>query len=132
MPGGARRFELQIKAEFEEAIEELKEQAAPVLLEGFKRIVQRTPVDEGRARNNWFGTVGTETFETRPDLSLGGTDSINDAVRAVTQWTEADGWPSLTYQNNLPYIERLEDGYSSQAPSGMVGVTFVELQAAFS
>jgi hypothetical protein len=30
-----------------------------------------------------------------------------------------------TYQNNLPYAVRLEEGYSGQAPEGMVGKTAV-------
>lgn len=30
--------------------------------------------------------------------------------------------------NNLPYAQRLEEGWSSQAPSGMVAITVVEFQ----
>jgi len=31
--------------------------------------------------------------------------------------------------NNLPYAQRLEEGYSQQAPAGMVALTIQEFQA---
>ena len=34
-------------------------------------------------------------------------------------------------QNNAPYGPALEDGHSGQAPSGMVAVTFAELEVMF-
>jgi hypothetical protein len=37
---------------------------------------------------------------------------------------------SIAYiQNNLPYAQRLEDGWSKQAPAGMVALSLAELQA---
>ena len=36
----------------------------------------------------------------------------------------------ITLYNNLPYIEALEDGHSTQAAQGMVAVTLANLRAA--
>ena len=65
----------------------------------FGRIVKRTPVDTGRLRNNW---------QITPKVRLG---------------------EKLYITNNLPYAKRIEDGYSQQAPAGMVKVTIAEFDS---
>ena len=58
------------------------------------RVVERTPVDSGQAKESW--------------------------VREDTG-----------FSSYLPYINRLEDGYSDQAPNGMVRITLEESQDIF-
>jgi hypothetical protein len=79
----------------------------------------------GRARGNWQTTVGAPAT-----TALGLRDK--SAVRAegeavVAAW---DGEGSAFITNNLPYIERLEEGWSTQAPAGMVAVTVAEFRGA--
>lgn len=81
----------------------------------FNRVVVSTPVDSGLARNNWLVSSGDNSGETRATESKAGTDSRN----AIIEHTYTLGGKALLF-NNLPYIERLEDGYSAQAPVGMV------------
>ncbi|NBT33816.1 MAG: hypothetical protein EBT13_18445 [Rhodobacteraceae bacterium] len=42
-----------------------------------------------------------------------------------------DTLPIIYIQNNLPYANRLENGWSGQAPQGMVALTVAEVSAAF-
>lgn len=52
-----------------------------------------------------------------------------DTGRARGNWqVEFNGPQSATISNNLPYIERLENGWSQQAPAGMVRVTLSEFE----
>lgn len=80
------------------------------VVQAFTNVIQMTPVDTGAARNSWLlgqqndGAIG----ETR--LTING-QKIPDI-----------GGTLLLY-SNLPYIEPLETGWSTQAPQGMVKVT---------
>jgi hypothetical protein len=67
-----------------------------LVLDIFRNIQIRTPVDTGRARGNWQ--------------------------------VEFNGTQEATIYNNLPYIERLENGWSQQAPAGFVRVTLSEFE----
>jgi hypothetical protein len=99
-------------------------------------IIKMTPVDTGRARNNWFigTTVGNET------AGAGNKDASYVAQNLPKQVIGT----TLYFYNNLPYINKLEfggypknvkkgtrlkggghevktaGGYSKQAPKGMV------------
>lgn len=91
--------------------------------EVFRRVILRTPVDTGRARGNWQVTIGAPS-----DLTLDGTDggrsAVLRAIETVRGWRLGSAAIYLT--NNLPYIERLENGWSKQAPTGMVALTVAE------
>lgn len=98
----------------------------------YSSIVKKTPVDTGRARGNW-------------NISVGNPDGSTDPSKTSAQYKSASGVPepkgdeSIYISNNLPYIETLEyggypnppksgtgktvNGFSKQAPNGMVGVT---------
>jgi hypothetical protein len=102
-------------------------------------IIQRTPVDTGRARGNWQATIGAPAQGAVERMSKTGSAAISAAMPAIRQ---AKG--NVFYlTNNLPYIAHLEfglytqgpfaterttrDGYSVQAPYGMVRLTIREL-----
>lgn len=89
-------------------------------------LVQGTPVDTGRARSNWQVQIGSPT---RSEIAAyapgfdGSTEGENTRAaieqgKAVIQ-TRQPG-QDIFISNNLPYIGRLNEGYSSQAPSGFV------------
>lgn len=81
----------------------------------------------GTARGNWQASIGTPATGTldRPDAD--GSDSLAD-VQAQLERAVGD----LYYlTNNLPYIRRLEyDGWSTQAPGGMVRIAVAEFDEA--
>ena len=107
-----------------------------VALEVFRRIILKTPVDTGRARSNWLCTIaapaeamaqGEDWFQGMADA--GGYDksgrvAIEEAANQAMEWKPGEVAIFLT--NNLPYIQRLENGWSGQAPAGMVAVTIAE------
>lgn len=71
----------------------------------------------GRARSNWFMSVGspnrTVTEETNPSSSKQSKNS------AISQAKKID-FPTIIISNNLPYIQRLNDGWSTQAPKKFI------------
>ena len=80
-----------------------------------------TPVDTGWARANWFANVGVPTTETAGDPE--------DVAAATAQQQQAGLGSVLAYKlvagpvfisNNVPYILRLNEGSSKQAPAGFV------------
>ena len=80
------------------------------VVQAFTQTVMRTPVDTGRARNSWLlgqsndGGIGTVTV------------TINGQ-----QIPDIGG--SILLYSNLPYMPPLENGWSGQAPQGMVKIT---------
>lgn len=130
MPGNARKFALEIDRDFERAEKELREAVSLLALQGLTRIIQRTPVDTGRARGNWSVSIGAQSFGLAQELDPSGSNAISEGQAVIASFGSQEGWPSIFIQNNLPYIERLEDGYSGQAPNGMVALTLADLQAA--
>lgn len=77
-----------------------------------------TPVDTGWARANWLVNVGT------PFLApLGEYTGKTTTVRAGTGLSSIATYklgPKVFISNNVPYITRLNDGSSTQAPRGFV------------
>lgn len=89
-------------------------------------VVLRTPVDTGRARGNWVlgvGSVDTSTSATNDPSGAG-------AIGRIAAEVAASRGRVFYVTNSLPYIQRLEDGYSKQAPAGMVKATLAALPAA--
>lgn len=104
------------------------------------RIVDRSPVGNpelwrsppppgyvgGRFRGNWqvsFGAPATAEVQ-RVDPSGGATKAAGAVVLAAYR----GGINSIWLTNTVPYAQRLEYGWSSQAPGGMVRVTAAEFQ----
>ena len=84
-------------------------------IELFNRVVLDTPVDTGRARANWLVSLhhGGFTPSNRTDAAK----ALGDIEVEVNG---SDLHDTLTLTNNLPYIEKLENGSSTQAPKGMM------------
>jgi len=94
-------------------------------LEIQRRLMDKTPVDTGRARGNWNASIGEPDFTTSETTSAAATIAKASAVVRGFEFSEG---ASSYVSNGLPYIERLEEGYSAQAPNGMVRVTVAELK----
>lgn len=93
-------------------------------------VIKRTPVKSGRARGNWFGTFGQPSTKVSTRVSKDGSQAISDATNIANS-----GLAGQTFYltNNLPYIQKLENGApnkgsSTQAPNGMVEITVNEFQ----
>lgn len=80
-------------------------------------VVIATPVDTGRARANWQVNLGQPVSGTREASDKSGQAAIAEGQATIAQYK---GDSSIHITNNLPYIGRLNDGWSAQAPAGFV------------
>ena len=96
-----------------------------VMLNLLKRIVPRNPVDTGRSRAGWYPYMdhaGTPVTGGGPGAEQGRSEgSYREDLQGANQYIEVT--------NGVPYIVRLEYGYSTQAPAGMVRVSLREMIA---
>jgi hypothetical protein len=86
-----------------------------VTFELFSSVITDTPVDTGRARGNWQCRI-----DQRPTGTTERTGADAATAEAQAQLGAFGAGHTAWLINNLPYIERLEYGYSKQAPAGMV------------
>ena len=110
------------------ALKNISEVQRAVFFEMSNRIIQRTPVDTGRARANWQADV--EGFKggvvDAPASAGGGTSkAIQSVVESLSKHRPGQ---ALTLGNNLEYVPFLENGSSQQAPQGMVALTVAEFK----
>ena len=77
-----------------------------------------SPVDSGLFRSNWFGAYGAIDKQT---VTVTNRDSTG-ALRVLVESQPVTG-TYFYFTNSLPYAQRLEYGWSEQAPLGMVRVT---------
>lgn len=131
MGGEAKKFELQLNQEWLAAQEDIHEAVEFIGLEAFKRIVQKSPVDTGRFRGNWNADIGGMNTAITETLDKSGGPTISRAVGSLSAYSTMDGYPDINITNGLPYAVRLENGYSGQAPGGMVALTITEINAMF-
>ena len=114
----------------------------------YSSIVKKTPVDTGRARANWNIAVGEQDTST--------TEKTRKSPKPQSVMPEVEGDEPIFISNNLPYIETLEyggypkdvkkgtynkkkgtyevrsvNGFSKQAPEGMVGATLANNENIF-
>lgn len=82
----------------------------------------------GRFRGNWQVTTAEPAKGEIPDIDPGGGATMAKGV-AVAQKIPDGAYPRVWITNNLPYVERLEDGWSRQAPQGVLAPTFQLLES---
>jgi hypothetical protein len=95
----------------------------------FGRVVLRTAVDTGLARGSWSFSEGGPRRGYR-GLDPGGGGTVGRIAAGVNGARMGDG-TEWWLTNTVPYIERLENGWSRQAPAGMVKITVREFSGAF-
>ena len=94
-----------------------------VALEMFSRVIQKSPVDEGRFKSSWVVAINSIPTHDPGTIDKSGAPSfarVNAEVAALKAGTV------ITMCSNLSYSRRLEYGWSKQAPSGVVRITVVE------
>lgn len=82
----------------------------------------------GRFRANWQLGVDVRPAGTLEKIDKEG-DDTRSAVIASLPGDGKNAGPIYYLTNNLPYAIPLEKGHSTQAPSGIVGLTVVEFQS---
>lgn len=124
MPRGLspREFAIDLRRFGEVTREQARMIFQKIVIDLDSAIVLGTPVDEGRARGNWFPTINTPSSAVTNNTDKSG----SAALSAVTTNAAAlDLGDIAWFANNLPYILPLENGHSGQAPAGMVDINLV-------
>lgn len=101
------------------------------------RLVTRSPVGDatywkrpppagytgGRFKGNWQMSIGSPATGTKDLIDKDGSATIAAHASVVSV---AKAGQVCYLMNNLPYAKRIEDGWSRQAPIGVVALTVVE------
>lgn len=114
----------QLQEAFERRVDQM---FVALVLEGTGRLIRRTPVLTGRARNNW--NVGIDSVDMSTKAAGTGFDkSGGDAIQKGQQVAMQLKAGNVAYITNaLPYIKSLNEGSSSQMPAGWIELTMAEL-----
>jgi hypothetical protein len=124
----ASKFEFDLGRAFEGKLDEVDDFVKSVFLEASGDIIAMSPVDKGHFRSNWgmsFGQPDGQTYDTTTAEA-----STRRVEAKVATYPDKD-FPVAYLQNNLPYADRLENGWSGQAEGGMVAVTVLNLTAKY-
>lgn len=98
-----------------------------------QKLTMITPVDTGAARRNWLVGSGSPRLTAVPAPASAGSaiaEATADAMRVIAQHKGKPDESPIYITNNLPYINRLNQGWSKQAPVGFVEKAIADGQAA--
>ena len=132
-------FEEQVAAFIKKAKENPERVARAVSIKLFSAVILGTPVDTGRLRMNWQASGATPALGQVSGSDKSGSGAIRSATQFVSSYPE---WEQFSLSNNLLYAASVEfggyngggpkttpDGYSTQAPAGMVRVNVSRFQS---
>ena len=91
-----------------------------------KELLQNTPVDTAKAISNWTVTLDRPHDAEEPTYFVGMKGSSREASirsaydQAKTALSDRRYGQRIFITNTAPYILRLNDGYSMQAPAGFI------------
>ena len=94
------------------------------VLETDKRVKNESPVDTGRFRASWAIGENSSAYPGKPPGSYKNAPAM--AINYKLGQERAGNVYSI--HNNLPYAERLADGYSVQAPKGWIAGLAKDMQ----
>ena len=97
---------------------------AKLAFDVLRQIVQRCPVDTGRARSSWFASEGAPVFSETSRIDKSGNPSLE---RGAKVFNGKKQFPVYFITNSLQYVAQLEQGSSKQAPNGFVAVSIVSV-----
>lgn len=123
-------------AEFSQALREvavlidadLSQAIRKGVLDTFRSIVKRSPVLTGAYRAS-HGIANMEPADSE-EIEKGKKGEVIPAAVAIAKgakWTWKVGEGDIYLFNNLPYAERIENGWSKKSPAGVYRVAIVEM-----
>lgn len=123
---GNDKFRADIKRFINKSNNKVEQYVRAVVLGIDRSLVMKSPVDTGRFRANWnVGSNSPDTSVTEM-TDISGAGAITKAQRDLLS-IKING-QVIYVTNSLPYAYRLEyQGWSQQAPQGMVRITLAEL-----
>lgn len=120
-----KSFELQMK-EFENMTAEKSELLfKKVCFDLSNSIIMDTAVDKGTARGNWQPDINSIQNDALEIEDKSGNATV---AKVASQTNNLKLGQFFTLTNNLPYILRLEYGWSKKSPQGMLGINVMRFQ----
>jgi hypothetical protein len=122
----AKQFNSRMRRLAKNTATNLTAKVNKIALQVLLNILQSTPVDTGMAISNWILSLSDPSDEQIPPYSPGSKGSTRQRNIGAAYNTAQAGIQDRTPKqiiyitNSLPYIGLLNDGSSSQAPSGFV------------
>ncbi|MZY06102.1 HK97 gp10 family phage protein [Acinetobacter pittii] len=100
-----------------DVVKNVEDQVKKITMDTVQSLVVSSPVDTGAYRASHVVSIGSADYGVRgPE-----TNAVQDAAIQAIKFKLGN----LVYiQNNKAYAERLEDGWSDQAPLGIYSTTF--------
>jgi len=90
-----------------------------VAMKAFREINNASPVDKGTFRANW--NVSIDSIDRSVDLEKTTEDVAANVTKATAVLTgQALLGKTVYISNSVPYANKIENGYSPQAPAGVV------------
>lgn len=132
-------FELDLREFVEKAGLRADEAVGEIVIGLHRKVDARSPVGDasywkhpppkgyvgGRFRGNWQLGIGNAPGGTLENIDPSGGQT---RVRIAAGVPEEAAGKVYWLVNNLPYAQRIEHGWSRQAPQGVVGLAMVEVQ----
>ncbi len=98
-----------------------------------RSVVLKSPVDTGRFRANWQINESVSSNTVISNFNEGKAGSTKSSVtsnslRSGTKKVKSsdNNFPVFYLTNNLPYATRIENGWSDQAPQGVVAISLLD------
>lgn len=117
-------FSADITAFVEKAKGNIDKAVRQTLVLAMQGVVMRSPVDTGRFRANWNFGIGSRDTSTSASVDPTGSATVARLMAEIKSTTAGQVY---YLSNALPYAMRLEQGWSKQAPAGMVRLTAMDL-----
>lgn len=118
-------FALDVSKFVEKAKKNPEKVMRQVSIKLFSATIKASPVDTGRFRMNWMASGSAPASGITDATDKSGNIATGNATSFVLKATD---WREFTLTNNLPYAQRLEYGWSQQAPQGFVRVNISRFQ----
>lgn len=119
-------FAAQVRRWSDETQRKLDQVVRKVSIDAFSEVIRMSPVDSGRFKGNWMvGVNMVPSGYVWEQYDPAGGATIAEASGRVDV---AEAGDVIWLVNNLPYASRLENGWSAQAPAGMVRMTAARWQ----
>lgn len=123
----AKQFTLQLNKEIADTEKKIEDAIALIALDSLRGVVKKPPVDTGRFRGNWIVSKNAANTTSSQVTDKNGGQTITKGSGVIDTF-KMNTDSRIIIQNNLPYANRLENGWSKQAPNGMVALTVAEMQ----
>lgn len=119
MANSLQDFGRRMRLRGQSVADEADQLTRKVALAALSTVTTETPVDTGRARSNWLVALDSPRRDVIESYGKDGSAEAATASGSAVISGYRNG-QAIYITNNLPYIGRLNDGWSAQAPAGFV------------